>query len=249
MSGLQQQGQFWDSVTASALPIAEARTLIEALLPAVQGGVVLDAGCGAGDYTAALWQIGARRVASFDVSVGSMQVARGKSPQGRFAQASLSELPYADASFDAVWVWGVLHYVPKPTLALREIARVLKPNGSAIIHTLRRGFWSSAELSAAQVLSRSPRLVEEAILAVGERVIPLVSRVVTGKRPDQFTSKSVRQKLHERLFVPGNLSTFSVDELASAVSGLAEVVEIAAPVSDLLKRNMSITVRMGKRKT
>ncbi|MBX3086687.1 MAG: class I SAM-dependent methyltransferase [Anaerolineae bacterium] len=248
MSELRQQGQFWDSVTAAVQPIAEARALVEALLPVehIRGGMVLDAGCGAGDYTAALWQIGARGVCSFDVSVGSMRVARAKSPQGRFAQASLSELPFPDATFEAVWVWGVLHYVPMPTVAVREIVRVLKPNGTAVIHTLRRGLWSSAELAAAQVLSRAPRGVEAAILAAGERLIPLVSRAITGKRPDEQTSKTIRQKLHERLFVPGKLTTFSVGTLAEAARGMAVVTEVQAPVSDLLNRNMSLTVMVRK---
>jgi ubiquinone/menaquinone biosynthesis C-methylase UbiE len=247
MSNLHQQGQFWDTVTASAHPIAEARHLIESLLPADHlHGVVLDAGCGAGDYTAALWQIGARRVYSFDVSVGSLQVARTKTPHGRFSQASLSELPFPTATFDAVWVWGVLHYVPNPNHALREIIRVLKPDGLALIHTLRNGFWSTAELTTAQILSRAPRPVESLILAAGERIIPLLSQIMTGKRPEQHTSKTVRQKLHERLFAPGKLTTFSAETLSAPLRGLATVTEVSAPVSDLLKRNMSITVTIRK---
>lgn len=248
MTNLSRQGQFWDSVTGQAQPIAEALKLIEALFPdhGIQGRDILDAGCGAGDYTAALRQADARSVTSFDVSTGSMRIAVIKSATGRFTQASLSELPYRTASFDIIWTWGVLHYVPDPLAALREIARTLRPGGSAIIHTLRRGFWSSLELTSARVLSKSPGWVQPFVLNTGERVVPLLSRLVTGRRPEDQTSKTIRQKLHERFFVPGKLHTFTLGDLASGLGASVETHEVHPPVADLFKRDMSITVLARK---
>jgi ubiquinone/menaquinone biosynthesis C-methylase UbiE len=248
MASVKGQGQFWDRVTEQVQPLAEARQLIEALLPAneIRGRDVLDAGCGAGDYSAALAQLGARSVAGFDVSAGSLRIARGKASAENFLQASLSELPYRAASFDVIWSWGVLHYVPDAQSALREIVRVLRPGGHAVIHTLRAGFWSSVELGTAKVFSHAPKWVEPLVLSTGERVVPLVTRLVTGRRPEDHTSKSVRQKLHERLFVPGNLKTFTFDQLAAGAGPTVEVTEAYPPVADLLKRDMSITVIVRK---
>lgn len=48
------------------------------------------------------------------------------------------QLPFADAVFDLVWSWGVIHHSPDTPTAVREIHRVLKPGGTArvmIYHT------------------------------------------------------------------------------------------------------------------
>lgn len=47
-------------------------------------------------------------------------------------------LPFADASFDAVYSWGVLHHSPNTPVAINEAWRVLRPGGFArimIYHT------------------------------------------------------------------------------------------------------------------
>jgi ubiquinone/menaquinone biosynthesis C-methylase UbiE len=249
MVGVKGQGQFWDRVTEQAQPITEARQLIESLIPAdqIRDRDVLDAGCGAGDYSAAFLQIGARRVTGFDVSARSLRLAARQSETARFAQASLSELPYRAASFDVLWSWGVLHYVPNTQAALREIVRVLRPGGVAVIHTLRPGLWTSLELATAKVFSSAPRRLEPIVLSTGERLIPFVSRLITGRRPEEQTSKTIRQKLHERLFVPGNLKTFTLQQLTTGLGPSVEVTEARPPVADLLKRDMSITVIARKR--
>ncbi len=208
---------------------------------------MLDAGCGAGDYSVALRQAGARSVNSFDVSVGRMRLAASKNTMGRFAQASLTDLPYRSESFDVIWVWGILHYVPDPVAALHEITRTLRPGGVAVIHTSRRGFWSWLEVTGGKLFSKIPRWMQAIVLTIGERMLSLVSRVMTGRRPEEQTSKTIRQKLQERLFAPGNVGMFSLDELTWGFGMSIEVREIEAPVTDLLKRNMSITVIAHKK--
>jgi ubiquinone/menaquinone biosynthesis C-methylase UbiE len=245
--GISQQGQFWDSVTEAAQPIVEARRLIEALIPGEQIRDVLDAGCGAGDYVAAFAEIGARQITGFDVSAGSLRIARNRTPRAGYSVASLTHLPFPDGTFDAVWSWGVLHYVPDPVLALHEVGRVLRPGGVAVIHTLRAGFWSSLELTGAQIMSRTPDWVQPIVLSAGEAIIPPISQLLTGRRPEDQTSKTIRQKLHERLFVPGKLNTFTVEQLALAFGNTMETSEAHPPVADLLKRDMSITVVARKK--
>jgi len=46
-----------------------------------------------------------------------------------FVQGSATELPFQDSQFDAIWTIWTLEHVPNPTLALREMRRVLKPGG------------------------------------------------------------------------------------------------------------------------
>jgi SAM-dependent methyltransferase len=45
--------------------------------------------------------------------------------------ANAERLPFPDQSFDLVYSWGVLHHTPDPSTAVWEVARVLRPGGSA----------------------------------------------------------------------------------------------------------------------
>ena len=244
MKSVSQQGQFWDVARDQTQPILEACRLIESLIPpdSIADRDVLDVGCGAGHYGVAFSQAGARTVTGFDVSAGSLQVAHNRNKAGRFSQASLSELPFRDSTFDILWAWGMLHYVPDGRAGLREIARVLRPGGVAVIHTLRTSFWASVELSSARVLSHTPGWMQPLVLDTGERLVPFVARLVTGRRPEDQTSKTVRQKLHERLFAPGMPTTYTLADLVKGLGASIETTEGYPPVSDLLKRDMSITV-------
>lgn len=51
----------------------------------------------------------------------------------RIAVADASALPFAADSFDCVYTMGTLEHVPDPDRAFAEIARVLRPNGVAIV--------------------------------------------------------------------------------------------------------------------
>jgi ubiquinone/menaquinone biosynthesis C-methylase UbiE len=45
--------------------------------------------------------------------------------------ADAENLPFPDASFDALYTWGVIHHSPDTARAVREIRRVLRPGGFA----------------------------------------------------------------------------------------------------------------------
>lgn len=50
-----------------------------------------------------------------------------------FVQADAREMPFSADEFDAVWSIWVLEHVPNPEQALREMRRVLKPNGVLLL--------------------------------------------------------------------------------------------------------------------
>jgi 2-polyprenyl-3-methyl-5-hydroxy-6-metoxy-1,4-benzoquinol methylase len=95
---------------------------------------VLDLGCGSGYGTAELAEatssvIGLDRVAP-DPS------ARGGS--ARYVRADLNDIPLASASFDLVVSFQVIEHLHDPTDYLDGIARLLRPDGTALITTPNR---------------------------------------------------------------------------------------------------------------
>lgn len=52
---------------------------------------------------------------------------------GRFAQADIRGLPFADNSFDCVYTMGTIEHIEEYELAIREVRRVLKPGGTTLI--------------------------------------------------------------------------------------------------------------------
>jgi SAM-dependent methyltransferase len=57
----------------------------------------------------------------------------GEARSGYFAQADIRGLPFAESSFDFVYTMGTIEHVREYELAIREVRRVLKPGGTALI--------------------------------------------------------------------------------------------------------------------
>lgn len=75
-----------------------------------------------------------KTIIATDYSEGMIaQAKKGVYPTKlRFEVADATALPYKDDSFDAVIISNALHIIPEPERALREIDRVLRPDGVLI---------------------------------------------------------------------------------------------------------------------
>jgi ArsR family transcriptional regulator len=97
--------------------------------------VVGDLGCGTGQVSAAIAPF-VRHVVAVDASAAMLQAAK-KRLQGLenvdLRRGDLEALPIDDARLDAAMLMMVLHYLPEPERALREVARVLKPGGTLLV--------------------------------------------------------------------------------------------------------------------
>jgi ubiquinone/menaquinone biosynthesis C-methylase UbiE/uncharacterized protein YbaR (Trm112 family) len=106
-------------------------------------GRVLDIACGPGTY--------GRRIASPSKEVFGIDVSMGMLRQGaayltregnsrmHFARARVEALPFEDNVFDAALCCGALHLFSDTVIALREMARVMKPAAVLSVFTFTAG--------------------------------------------------------------------------------------------------------------
>ena len=98
------------------------------------GSNILDIGCGTGHLAGELMQRG-YTACGVDLSEAMVEYAREHYDRDRFRVGDIEQIPFPDNTFDAVMCLGVMEYLEKDEPALREIWRVLKPGGRAVITT------------------------------------------------------------------------------------------------------------------
>ena len=126
------------------------------------GASVLDVACGEG-YGAAFLARSAAQVVGVDLDPAAIAHAArhyGGIANLSFKAGEVGALPFADRSFDAVVCFETIEHVADPRAALRELKRVLTPDGRLIVSTPDREVYSGelsnrnqfhlAELSAAE---------------------------------------------------------------------------------------------------
>lgn len=110
------------------------------------GQPVLEIGCGRGVGIEILLSLGATHVTGFDLDPKMIALAQKRVAKYgdcvRVFVGNAEAIDAADASFDAVVDYGIIHHIPKWPQALREIARVLKPNGIFYFEDLLKGLTS-----------------------------------------------------------------------------------------------------------
>lgn len=108
---------------------------------------VLEIGCGSGVHARLLAEAGARLTA-VDLTAEAVAMTRRRLELhglgATVLEADAEQLPFADASFDFVWSWGVIHHSQDTERVVAEIARVLRPGGRLALMVYHRNsitFW------------------------------------------------------------------------------------------------------------
>jgi ubiquinone/menaquinone biosynthesis C-methylase UbiE len=110
----------------------------------VEGCRVLDVGCGRGVGVELIFrQLHAASVCAVDLDPRQIQRARKRleasyGDRVDLREGSVDQLPFADATFDAVFDFGMLHHVPDWQAGIGEIRRVLKPGGNFFFEEVTR---------------------------------------------------------------------------------------------------------------
>jgi ubiquinone/menaquinone biosynthesis C-methylase UbiE len=127
----------WDHIRSLHI---DEREVEAAVIAALSGGAVddlLDLGTGTGR----MLEIFAPRVSravGIDLSREMLAVARVNLERAQLRnctirQGDIYQLPFANAAFDAAIFHQVLHYADRPSLAITEAARTLRPQGRLVI--------------------------------------------------------------------------------------------------------------------
>ncbi len=164
----------WRATMLGAVTEAlEQRVMLE-LAGSVGGKRVLDLGCGDGLLTTRFAERGASAL-GIDIDRAMLRAAAARpAPPGsqpaRFVQGRIEQLPFRDGTFDVVVAVTVFCLVSDQAVAVREAARVLRPDGRLVIGDVGRWntwaarrrvkawlgsrLWRSAHFSTAADLSR-----------------------------------------------------------------------------------------------
>lgn len=187
---------------------------VGALLDAagVEAGMrVLDIGTGGGDGAAAAAERGAAAT-GVDVSPSMVELAARRHAKAAFVEASATDLPFADGSFDAAVGNIVIQHIGEPERAARELARVLAPGGRVVLST-----WDAPE--------RSPFFA--ALLgAIDAAEVPAPSEIPPGPSFFRFADDGAfRSLLGGAGFAEVSLSTFTIEFPVVSADGLISALE------------------------
>jgi ubiquinone/menaquinone biosynthesis C-methylase UbiE len=142
--GLGMEGEvarWYDKTTRRDLPEfkALARKVAEALS---FGAKVLEVAPGPGFFAIELAKIGKYEITGLDISKTFVEIAKRNSQQEHvevdFRQGNASTMPFSEGSFDFLLCRAAFKNFSDPVGALREMRRVLKPGGRALVIDLRK---------------------------------------------------------------------------------------------------------------
>lgn len=110
------------------------RALVRKLLPLLPTNAqVLDVACGTGDLSIKLFEDSKAKVIGLDFCQPMLVLAKRKTRDIQFIEGDALRLPFANATFDAVTIGFGLRNLSSVEDGLRELRRVLKPNGWAAV--------------------------------------------------------------------------------------------------------------------
>lgn len=98
-----------------------------------QSGKTIEAGCGLGRFVKYLSDRG-YDIEGLELSAETIRIVREKAPHLKLVQADVCSMPYQTDSIDGIISLGVVEHFPLgPSEPLKEMHRVLKPRGIAVI--------------------------------------------------------------------------------------------------------------------
>jgi ubiquinone/menaquinone biosynthesis C-methylase UbiE len=196
------------------------------------GQSVLDVACGTGIVARTVaGRLGGRgRVVGVDLNRNMLAVASQHAEDIEWREGDAQDLPFDDDQFDAVLCQSGLMFFPDPTRAIREMARVAKPDGVVAVQV-----WASLESQPAY-----SRLVEIAARHAGPDAVNLLGAYWSCGDLDRLRSQFEAADLDvSTVRTLTEVATFdSVDELvATEVESTPLIERITSEVYDRIRED------------
>lgn len=121
--------------------MADEYTLASELLDLQPGSTVIDIGCGPGNFTRRFSETVAPDGLAIGFDGSRPMLERAQTEEGgdpktlAYILGDATNLPFEDATADAICCFAALHMFPDPYRSLDEMARVLKPGGRLALLT------------------------------------------------------------------------------------------------------------------
>jgi ubiquinone/menaquinone biosynthesis C-methylase UbiE len=127
--------------------IASVRREAAKLTDAMPSGDVLEVAPGPGYLAIEIARLGRFQVIGLDISHTMVEISRENARAAGvtvdFHQGDVTQMPFADRSFDLIVCQAAFKNFRRPVSALNQIHRVLRPGGRAVIQDLRKEASSS----------------------------------------------------------------------------------------------------------
>jgi SAM-dependent methyltransferase len=191
---------------------------------------VLDVGAGEGQVArvAAAEEVGAHRVVGVDPVWAQLKTARRRGGGPVYLRADAGELPFADASFDAVVACLVFEHIDDADGGLAEVGRVLRPGGRFLFflnHPLLQvpgSGWIDDHILEEQYWRIGPYLVEDSSLeeVAKDVFVPFVHRPLSRYVNAMARAGLVIRQMEEPPPPPGFIARAAEYEAAATIPRL-----------------------------
>lgn len=121
----------------------KVQLILEILRQDPVSGLIGDVGCFTGAATSLYCNAGFDRAVGFDLSRNALKKAEERGVEGRLWAAGEEACPAVDEEFHTIVAADVIEHIVDTDGFLREIHRVLRSDGRAIISTPNLAFWLS----------------------------------------------------------------------------------------------------------
>jgi len=167
----------------------------------LEGKRILDVGCGVGAFVRRLREFSDE---VYGVDVDQERVREGASQLPNLALSLGEYLPFADDTFDVILLHEVIEHVTDDLATLREVRRVLRPDGRAVIFCPNRlyPFETHGVFLGKRYIFGNVPLVNWLPDAVRDRFVPHARTYTHADLQRVYRQAGLRERLHTYVF-PG----------------------------------------------
>ncbi|MBI4765320.1 MAG: methyltransferase domain-containing protein [Deltaproteobacteria bacterium] len=233
----------------SRIANAETTEKLTRLLRISNNSIVLDMGCGTGNYTFALGRV-AKSIVGIDLSIGMLEQAHGKRANLSLTCGDITNLPLSSEAFDGAFAIQVLHHIREKELFLTEAYRVLRRGASIAIqvcsHKQLRTFWFyhffpkglDLDLGRMPDSQEIAALLEKAGFSGVGLEICFTDVVVADETPKQYLDKRYRDSISTFAFL-------SDEEIESGCRRIREDIMTGKAKDIVQKSEYEVANRIG----